>query len=60
MAPYNFLITIRIEKAVELLRETDMSVMDISLACGFTSLTSFNKAFKSLVGLSPTKYRSIH
>lgn len=57
MAPYNYLIAIRIERAVELLRKTDMSVMDISLACGFTSLTSFNKAFKTLVGFPPTELR---
>lgn len=57
MAPYNYLIAIRIERAVELLRETDLSVTDVAFACGFTSITSFNKAFKALVGFPPTELR---
>ena len=60
MSPYNFLITTRIEKAVEFLKNTDEKIMNISLECGFTSLTSFNKAFKNSVGITPIELRSIY
>ena len=60
MSPYNFLITTRIEKAVELLKNTNEKIMNISLECGFTSLTSFNKAFKNSVGITPIELRSIY
>ena len=48
------------EKAVELLKNTDEKIMNISLECGFTSLTSFNKAFKNSVGITPIELRSIY
>lgn len=57
ISPYNYLITTRIEKATEQLKNTTVSVMDIAEGCGFTSLTSFNKAFKQLIGITPTEYR---
>lgn len=60
MSPYNFLITTRIEKAVELLKNTDEKIMNVSLECGFTSLTSFNKAFKNSVGITPIELRSTY
>ena len=60
MSPYNFLITTRIEKAIELLKGTDEKIMNISLECGFTSLTSFNKAFKNSVGITPMELRNIY
>ncbi|MBQ7821911.1 MAG: AraC family transcriptional regulator [Clostridia bacterium] len=58
VSPYNFLSATRIEKAVELLKDTDKTVMDIAFECGFTSLTSFNKLFKQLIGITPTELRN--
>ncbi|MBR5527996.1 MAG: helix-turn-helix transcriptional regulator [Clostridia bacterium] len=60
MSPYNYLITTRIEKAAELIKKTDKTVMSIALECGFTSLTSFNKAFKKLVGITPMELRQMY
>lgn len=60
MSPYNYLITTRIEKAAELIKKTDKTVMSIALECGFTSLTSFNKAFKKLVGITPVELRQMY
>lgn len=57
-SPYNFLLTTRIEKAVWLLKNSDYSVMETASLCGFYSLTSFNKAFKALTGVTPTDYRN--
>lgn len=60
MSPYNFLITTRIENAVQLLKNSDEKIMNISLECGFTSLTSFNKAFKKSVGITPIELRELY
>ena len=46
--------------AAELLRTTNKSMVQISNACGFESLRSFNKQFKQDYGVSPTEYRVRH
>ncbi len=57
VSPYNYLVTTRIEKARELLKSTNNTVMEIAGECGFSSLTSFNKAFKALAGVTPTVFK---
>jgi AraC-like DNA-binding protein len=54
--PHKYLQRRRIERAMELLRETDLMVTAISLDVGFQSLGSFSSAFKELVGESPIDY----
>ena len=48
---------LRIEKAKILLQENKKSVLDISLECGFNTLTHFIKIFKQITGLTPSQYR---
>ena len=55
--PYNYLMTRRIERAKALLRRGDMSVTEVCMAVGCTSLGSFSSRFTELVGESPTAYR---
>jgi len=43
-----------------LLRETDRSVTDICLDVGFTSLGTFSRTFREIVGETPSAYRSGH
>ena len=49
--------TRRIEEAKRLLAETDRTITDICYACGFNSLTHFNRVFRRGTGGSPTDYR---
>ena len=56
--PHQYVLTRRVERAQELLRNTDMSVSDICLAVGFQSLGSFSSAFHRVAGKSPTAYRA--
>jgi AraC-like DNA-binding protein len=56
-SPLNFLISIRISKAVNLLRRKDISVTDIALDTGFYSSQHFATTFKKLTGYSPRDYR---
>lgn len=55
--PYNYLMTRRIERAKLLLRKGDLSVTDVCMAVGCTSLGSFSARFTELVGQTPTQYR---
>lgn len=56
--PYNYLMTRRIERAKALLRRGDLSVTEVCVAVGATSLGSFSTRFTELVGVSPSVYRS--
>src|ERR1700755_1131491 len=56
--PYGYLMTRRIERAKALLRRGDLSVTDVCMAVGCTSLGSFSARFTELVGGSPTSYRA--
>jgi AraC-like DNA-binding protein len=55
--PYAYLMTRRIERAKLLLRRGDMSVTEVCLEVGCTSLGSFSARFTELVGQTPTAYR---
>jgi AraC-like DNA-binding protein len=56
--PYAYLMTRRIERAKALLRRGDMSVTEVCMAVGCTSLGSFSARFTQLVGETPTAYRA--
>ena len=56
--PYGYLMTRRIERAKALLRRGDLSVTDVCLAVGATSLGSFSARFTEIVGESPSAYRA--
>ncbi|MEU9042999.1 MULTISPECIES: helix-turn-helix transcriptional regulator [unclassified Kitasatospora] len=56
--PYSYLMTRRIERAKALLRRGDLSVTDVCMAVGCTSLGSFSTRFTELVGESPSAYRA--
>lgn len=56
--PYAYLMTRRIERAKALLRLGDMTVTDVCMAVGCTSLGSFSSRFTELVGETPTEYRA--
>jgi AraC-like DNA-binding protein len=56
--PYGYLMTRRIERAKALLRRGDMSVTEVCMAVGCSSLGSFSARFTRLVGETPTAYRA--
>ena len=47
----------RLLYAARLLKETDKSILDIGLDCGYHSAQAFSRAFKTIYGLSPKEYR---
>ena len=56
--PYGYLMTRRIERAKALLRGGELSVTEVCMAVGCTSLGSFSARFTRLVGETPTAYRA--
>ena len=56
--PYAYLMTRRIERAKALLRGGELSVTEVCVAVGCTSLGSFSARFTELVGETPTAYRA--
>jgi transcriptional regulator GlxA family with amidase domain len=56
-SPYSYLMTRRIERAMALLRSSDLSVTDICFAVGCSSLGTFTTRFTELVGVPPSVYR---
>lgn len=55
--PHRYLQRRRVERAMFLLRETERSITDICLDVGFTSLGTFSRTFRDIVGMNPTDYR---
>ncbi len=56
-SPYSYLMTRRIERAMSLLHQGDLSVTEICFAVGCSSLGTFSTRFTELVGMSPSAYR---
>jgi AraC-like DNA-binding protein len=55
--PYRYLQRRRIERAMTLLRTTDLSVSEVCLEVGFTSFGTFSRTFRRIVGESPSAHR---
>ncbi|HLX47349.1 MAG TPA: helix-turn-helix transcriptional regulator [Streptosporangiaceae bacterium] len=58
--PYSYLMTRRIERAKALLRRGDLTVTEVCMTVGCTSLGSFSSRFTELVGETPSAYRARH
>ena len=58
--PHRYLQRRRVERSMFLLRETERSVTDVCLDVGFTSLGTFSRTFRTIVGETPSDYRSGH
>ena len=52
-----YMTYIRIQKAQQLLRESDRSITEIADLCGFGNITYFEKVFKTTTGHTPVQYR---
>jgi AraC family transcriptional regulator len=57
-SPHRYALRRRMEKAKQLLREEDASVLEISVRTGFVDQRHFTKVFRRFTGLTPTAYRT--
>ena len=58
--PHRYLQRRRVERAMALLCSTDRTITDVCLAVGFTSLGTFSRTFRAIVGMAPRDYREAH
>lgn len=59
-SPKRYYMELRLQKARNLLMQTDMSVINVALACGFTSPSHFSKCYRSLYDTTPYRERGAH
>lgn len=58
--PANFYLNLRLDKARQLLRQSDMSVLEVALACGFESSSYFSRRYRKRFQTSPSQDRHEH
>ncbi|HEY6918842.1 MAG TPA: helix-turn-helix domain-containing protein, partial [Tabrizicola sp.] len=54
--PKSYYLGLRLEEARNLLSDTQLSVLEVAVATGFNSRSSFSKAYKARYGRSPSKF----
>lgn len=57
LAPHAFLVNLRVQKAIELLEGSDMSIMEVAISCGFDQPQYFATVFRRKLGCSPSMWR---
>jgi len=56
-SPRQWYLKLRLERARRLLTETNLDILTVGMACGFTSSSSFSRAFRTHYGHSPRQWR---
>lgn len=54
---HRYLIQCRLDNAIGMLHDTDMSISEISDAAGFPDISAFSNCFKKYIGISPSEYK---
>lgn len=57
--PHNYLVQLRLGRAMHALRATPDSITDIAFACGFHDSNYFSSCFSKMTGFSPSEYRRL-
>jgi len=58
LAPHQYVIRTRIEAATQLLREPDLSILEIAMQLGYRSTGQFSALFRRKTGVLPSQYRA--
>ena len=59
ISPMQLITKTRITVGCRLLRETDASIAQIALDCGFADHSAFTRAFRAVTSYSPSEYRRL-
>jgi len=57
LSPHRYILHRRVSRAQQLLQNTDLSVLDVSLDLGFQHQNNFARAFRRVTGMTPTGFR---
>ena len=55
---WDYLNGFRIDRAAQMMIETEHTISEISYACGFNNISNFNRVFRERVGTTPSDYRN--
>jgi len=55
--PHQFILRTRLQDAAVGLRQSSQTILDIALDAGFADLSTFNRRFRSIMGMTPSAYR---
>lgn len=58
--PHRYLLSLRLERAKALLRDTALPITDVAREAGWKSLGTFGRTFRAVVGETPSAFRSRH
>jgi AraC-like DNA-binding protein len=58
ITPHQYLMRIRLQRAMALLQETHMAVIEVAYESGWNDLSTFNRTFRRDVGCTPREYRN--
>lgn len=59
VTPQKYLMSLRLAKGRQLLQETEMSVTEVTLACGFENPSHFSRLYRQTFGVTPREQRAI-
>ena len=57
LTTWDYITIRRIERSCDLLRTTDLPIIEVAERCGYSNLSNFNRMFLRIVGSSPSQYR---
>ncbi len=58
--PYHYLLTLRVQRAQELMKNRSLRIIDIAVACGFSSHSQFTRVYRKMTGTPPSADRREH
>lgn len=56
----DYIFTVRMNKSIEMLRDTDLKVQEIASLVGYFTAASFNRVFKRHTGITPSEFRRLN
>jgi AraC family transcriptional regulator len=57
ISPHQYLLQQRVERAKQLLKQRNLSIVDIAFQCGFNSQSHFTRCFRKWTGITPKAYQ---
>lgn len=58
ISPWKYITIKRVERAIDLIKNTDMTKLEIAEKCGFSGSSNFYKAFANVTGKTPSQYEN--
>jgi len=56
-SPKKYITRLKVNKAIDLLKDGDLRIADIAYQTGFDSISAFNRVLKAQTGKAPSEYR---